>query len=195
MRVAATTAALLVLTFAPAKAAQPPVEVAPPPQARSSAQLSAGLEFAVIADADGRYEANVAGTQFTSRDEIEGYLLYRTAQFVRARGGRWFRFLHLPGERGDADHPAGRVPSFGAAYAHWQPHWTYRRAGAWQPWRPEWRAPFWTETEGLDHVDRFEAHAMIEIRAGAPRGIGATDFDSERVVADLRHRFDPAHRH
>ena len=185
-KAAAALAALAAVTFVPAAAVA---------QAPAPAQSAGGLAFSVTDDGEGRYETNVAGTRFTSRDEVEGYLLYRTAEFVGARGGQWFRFLHLPGERGAADHPAVRTPAFGAAYAHWQPHWTYLGAGgSWQPWRPEWGAPFWTETVGLETVERFEAHAMIEILPGEPRE-NETDFDSERVVADLRQRFDPAHRH
>lgn len=144
--------------------------------------------FNVEANGGGRYELTLTGRRFTSRDAIERDLLRRAALVARGKGADWFVLLTMPGERPDA-HPARPNPSFGARYGHWQPHWAYRTAGAgWQPWHPEWGAPFWTRDVDPARVDGFEVHAMIELGRGrSPEGHDPA-FDARKVLKDLPRR-------
>lgn len=137
-----------------------------------------------------RYELTFSGQHFSSRDQLEGYLLYRAARVARDSGYAWFVLLHLPGDRGVDDHPARRNPSLGVRYGHWQPHWNYRLVGQeWQPWHPETGAPFWTDMVARRDVERFEVHAIIEGRHGAfPRRLPSA-FNAARVIRDLETRF------
>lgn len=152
-----------------------------PPAAESAAGFSASEA------GERRYELTYSGRRFDSRDGVDGYLLYRSALLTRQQGYSWFLLLHLPGERGPNAHPARPNPSFGADYGHWQPHWSYYRSSlGWQPWHPEWGAPFWADEPGLTDVERVEAHAMIEMGRRNPPPDAQTVFDAERVTRDLR---------
>jgi hypothetical protein len=92
----------------------------------------------------------------------------------------------MPGEAGPFSHPGRVSPGFGAAYGHWQPHWTYQVGSTSQPWHPEWGAPFWAETPQGQGVKRVEAHAMIELGKGPFKAAEQTDFGVEAVLKDLR---------
>lgn len=141
------------------------------------------------------YELTFSGRVFASRDEVEGWLLYRAALLAREHDRGWFALRHLPGEQGPAAHPARPAPTFGAAYAHWQPHWAWYSADlGWQPWHPEWGAPFWTQSEAGQRAERFEAHAMIELGSGSPPEDRLTAFDTGRVLSDLTPRYGASER-
>lgn len=153
-------------------------------------QQSSPYGFSSTAMGANRFELTFRGRRFVSRDQVEGYLLYRAALVTRASGGRWFVLLHLPGERGAQDHPARQSPAFGQAYVHWQPHWSYQLTGqGWQPWHPEWGAQFWADARAPRDVEQFEAHAIIELRRGAFRADDPMAFDAARVVRDLAPGF------
>lgn len=135
-------------------------------------------------DGDGRYEVTLSGRRFTSRDAIEGELLARTARAVLARGAAWFVLLPMPGER-RGEHPARAAPSYGAAYGHWQPHWSYLQRGAgWQPWHPEWAAPFWAGQVPPAEVEAWQVHAMIRLGRGEVQDRSLA-FDARRAARDL----------
>jgi len=145
---------------------------------------SSGYASAALGEND--YEITYSGAWLGSRDSIEGGLLYRAALLAKERGRTWFRFLHMPGEAGPLSHPSRSAPSYGAAYGHWQPHWTYRTESGSQPWHPEWGSPFWAETLSGQSVKHVEAHAMIELGRGPPVGLSETDFDVAKVLKDLQ---------
>ena len=136
--------------------------------------------------AEDRYEVTYSGPWSGSRDTIEGVLLYRAALLSARHGKTWFRLLHMPGEAGPLSHPARPATSIGAAYGHWQPHWSYRTASGWQPWRPEWGVPFWAETADAKGVERVNVHAMVEMGSGTPAVPTQTDFDVAQVLRDMR---------
>jgi hypothetical protein len=141
-------------------------------------------DFVWTDDGEERYEATLSGRGFTSRDAIEGELLARTARAALASGADWFILLPMPGER-SGEHPARSAPSYGAAYVHWQPHWTYfQRGEGWQPWHPEWAAPFWAEVVAPAEVQAWQVHAMVRLGSGEiPERI--LTFDTRRTASDL----------
>lgn len=135
--------------------------------------------------APGRFELVYSGTQFTSRDRIEQSLLLSAARLALAHGQQWFVLLPMPGE-----HPVRSTASFGSRYGHWQPHWTYYLPEhGWQPWHPEWEAPFWTRDVDPGEVKRFQAHAMIALGRSADPGDATLLFDAKAVVHDLEQDF------
>ncbi len=157
------------------------------------AQETAAGDFLSTPLGQHRYELTFSGRQFVSRDRVEGHLLYRAARVARARGYDWFVLLHLPGERGANDHPARRTSTFGAAYGHWQPHWTYQLSGQeWQPWRPEWGVAFWADAVPRREIEQFSVHAIIEGRRGPSRARQAMAFNAGRIIRDLRADFETA---
>lgn len=143
--------------------------------------------ISVTALSTDRYELIYSGTRFTSRDEIEGRLLLRSARLALAHGAQRFTILTLPGERIDV-HPSRSDASFGSKYGHWQPHWTYNLAPyGWQPWHPEWGAAFWTKGVDVKRVSQFEVHALIDLGKTGNRP-DAPAFDAKAVVHDFRAR-------
>ena len=132
------------------------------------------------------FEVTYSGPWRGSRDDLEGGLLYRSAVLAREHGSSWFRFLHMPGEDGPLSHPSRSSPSFGAAYGHWQPHWSYRTEAGWQPWHPEWGDWFWADRLEKASDMQVQVHAMIELRGGAPISSEQTDFEVAAVLRDLR---------
>ena len=137
-----------------------------------------------------RFELVYSGTRFTSRDQIERDLLLSAARLALAHDAQSFVLLAMPGERPDV-HPARRNAGFGAKYGHWQPHWNYLLPQhGWQPWHPEWGADFWTREVDPKTVDRFEAHAIIQLGRSAGPLDDELQFDAKEVVRDLVR---PAH--
>jgi hypothetical protein len=132
-----------------------------------------------------RFELVYSGTQFASRDAVEGQLLLSSARLALAHGRDSFVLLAMPGERPDV-HPARPNPGFGASYGHWQPHWNYYLPSlGWQWWHPEWGADFWTADVDPNSVERFTVHAMIDLGRGAGAPRAAPRFDARLVVRDL----------
>lgn len=132
------------------------------------------------------YEVTYSGPWLGSRDAVEARLLYRAALLAKEHGSTWFRFLHMPGENGPLSHPSRSSPSFGTAYGHWQPHWSYRTEAGWQPWHPEWGDRFWADRIAKANVEGVEVHAMVELRRGALAAEEQTDFEVAAVLRDLR---------
>ena len=127
-------------------------------------KLPADGKFASAEIGPGRFELTFSGIRFNSRNTVEHYLLYRAALLARHNGATSFRLLYLPGEAGPSVHPALRSRLSGPDYGHWQPHWNYYLTGmGWQPWHPEWGTTFWADEIGSARVQRYEAHAIIEL--------------------------------
>ena len=151
---------------------------------------SADGSFASSEVAPGRFEVTFSGTRFESRNRVERYLLYRAALLAKQNGASWFGLLYLPGEAGPDSHPARSSPTGQNHYGHWQPHWNYYVSElGWNPWHPEWGAAFWADSIDLSRVERYDAHAMIELGIN-PRPSGDQPiFDVGEVMRDLEPAF------
>lgn len=149
-------------------------------------RISGGFSDQLIAE--GRYRVNFAGNTLTSRDRVEGYLLYRAAELTVQNGYDWFLIIDRLTERDVQTYVRPDVsyrPWYGTRYSFWRPHWRYRRGGAWLDWHPEWGEPFWTVGPEVVTNEAFEAHAEIVMRRGpVPEGEERA-FDARRVMADL----------
>ena len=138
-------------------------------------------------------EVTLSASSFSERNALEGYLLYRAAVLTKENGFEWFTLRHLPGEGGPDSHPTRTAPHLGAAYAHWQPHWSYYVKGAgWQPWHPEWGVRFWADEIDLRSVERFELHAMVKMAHERTLAEPDMNFDAYRVIRDFGPAFSGA---
>lgn len=138
---------------------------------------------------DNRYRVTFAGNCLTSRDRVEGYLMYRAAELTLEKGFDWFLIVDRLTER-DARtyvHPDPLYrPWYGADYGYWRPHWRYYREGiGWRTWHPEWGDPFWADRVRVTTVEEFEAQAEIVMHRGALPAGEDRAFDARRVIADL----------
>lgn len=136
-----------------------------------------------------RYRVNFEGNTLTSRDRVEGYLLYRAAELTVRDGYDWFLILDRLTEHDVETYvepdPFYR-PWYGSGYGYWRPHWRYYQGGAgWRYWHPEVGDPFWGDRLDIRTVERFEAHADIVMRRGPIPAGEERAFDARKVMADL----------
>jgi hypothetical protein len=138
---------------------------------------------------EGRYTVNFSGNSLTSRDRVEGYLLYRAAELTLRDGYDWFLIVDRLTERDVQTYVRPdplHDPWYGPGYGYWRPHWRYRYGGgSWRIWHPEWGDPFWGDTIDISSVERFEAHAEIIMRRGPIPPQEERAFDARRILADL----------
>ena len=138
--------------------------------------------------ADDRYQVNFSGNSLTSRDRVEGYLLYRAAELTVRDGYDWFLIVDRLTERDVqtyVDPDPFYDPWYGRGYGYWRPHWRYWRGDAWVVWHPEIGDPFWADRMDVRTVERFEAHAEIVMRRGPIPDEEERAFEARRILAEL----------
>lgn len=139
--------------------------------------------------AENRYQVNFAGNSLTSRDRVEGYLLYRAAELTLEKGYDWFEINDRLTERDVRTYVAPDPfyePYYGSLYGYWRPHWRYYRpGGGWRWWHPEWGSPFWADRIDMRTIEKFEAHADIEMFNGPVPPGNHRAFDARQVINQL----------
>jgi hypothetical protein len=134
---------------------------------------------------DNRYLVNFDGNTLTSRERVEGYMLYRAAELTVQNGNDWFRIAERATDRDRRTYVEPNYhPWYG--YGSWRPYWRFYRPhygwGSWYPYGPD---PFWADRYDERTVEEFEAHAEIVMGRGPlPVGDGNL-FDARKVMADL----------
>lgn len=135
-----------------------------------------------------RFIVRFHGNELTSRDRVEGYLLYRAAQLTLENGYNAFLIVDRHTEHDVQTYvrpdPFYR-PWYGDRYASWHPDWRYYLPGSgWHGWHPG-SAPFWHDQPDIVSVEAFEATAEIVLRKG-PAQLGELRvFDARQVMTDL----------
>jgi hypothetical protein len=138
--------------------------------------------------AEGRYRVTFSGNSLTSRDRVEGYLLYRAAELTVRDGYDSFLIIDRLTEhdvRTYVEPDPFYRPWYGGSYGYWRPHWRYWQGNGWIVWHPEWGYPFWADRVDLRTVERFEAHAEIVMRRGPVPAGEERAFDARQVMRDL----------
>ncbi|WP_296199226.1 hypothetical protein [Sphingorhabdus sp.] len=135
---------------------------------------------------DNRYRVTFDGNMLTSRERVEGYLLYRAAELTVEKGFDWFRIVDRETERDRRTYvepsPFYR-PWYG--YDYWRPSWRYYRPRyGWNNWYPYGRDPFWADEMDVRTVEEYEAHAEIIMGRGAVLH-DKTVFDARKVLENL----------
>ena len=155
------------------------------------AELGGGVHggFSEQRIAPDRFLVRFHGNEFTSRDRVEGYLLYRAAELTLQNGGDWFLIADRRTEHDVQTYvrpdPLYR-PWYGPAYGYWNPYWRYYRRGVgWGSWYPGYGDPFWADRVDVSSVESFEAAADILLRRGSPPPSEPRAFDARKVMADL----------
>jgi hypothetical protein len=139
-----------------------------------------------------RYRVTFTGNSLTSRETVEGYLLYRAAELTLAQGYDWFTVVDR-----QTDHTQRTYvepdpfyhPWYGPSYGFWRPSWRYAGRGfGWRDWSPYWGDPFWADRVDVRTVDKFEASAEIVMHKGAKPQGDVKAFDARAVIANLGPR-------
>jgi hypothetical protein len=146
-----------------------------------------------------RFRVNFAGNSLTSRETVEGYLLFRAAELTVQNGFDWFSIVDRHTERDARTYvepdPFYR-PWYGPSYGFWRPSWRYHGRGyGWRTWDPFWGDPFWADRVDVRTVTRFEAAAEIVMGRGAKPADDTRAFEARAVIENLRPRIQyPAPR-
>lgn len=132
-----------------------------------------------------RYRVTLSGDTFTSRDKVEGYLLYRAAELTIQQGYEWFRVVDRETEREVVRDPS-YDPWYGSDYLYWRPYWRYYgRPYGWREWSPWVGDPFWSLRLDMRTVDHWEATVEIVMSGGArPPGDGRV-FNAREIIDRL----------
>jgi hypothetical protein len=133
---------------------------------------------------DNRYRVTFTGNEFTSRQRVENYLLYRAAELTLQAGFDGFTMV----TRGTDPHTSTRVMSdpFGPGpWGYWGPSWRFRGRGfGWRSWDPWVGSPFWANDYDVSTVTSYEASAEIVMFHGR-RTDDPRSFDAHQVIANL----------
>ncbi|MCC7266355.1 MAG: hypothetical protein IT546_03330 [Caulobacteraceae bacterium] len=186
LRTAATIAALAVAAGLSACATATPYQ----PNIRGQ-QVSGGFSETQL-EPD-RFRVNFAGNSLTSRETVEGYLLFRAAELTVAEGYDYFVIVDRDTDRKTRTYvepdPFYR-PYWGPGLGYWRPHWRYYgvRYGGWRSWDPWYGDPFWGDRVDVRTVDKYEASAEIQMHRGAKPEGDPRAFDARAVMDSLRPR-------
>ena len=133
---------------------------------------------------DNRYRVNFTGNSFTSRQQVENFLLYRAAELTTQNGYDGFTMV----ARATDPNVRTRVSSspFGPGpFGYWGPSWRYRYGGlGWRNWHPWGGDPFWADDVDVRTVTNYEASAEIVMFRGQRRD-DPSSFDARQVIQNL----------
>lgn len=133
--------------------------------------------------APNRFRVKFHGNEFTSRERVESYLLYRAAELTVSNGYDWFAIADR--------HTAHDVQTYvrhspWGAYGYWQPLWRYHRYGyGWDVWYPTYGGPFWADMIDVTTVEAFEVEAEITLEKGPVPTDDPNALDARRIMAEL----------
>lgn len=159
-----------------------PYQPATPGQAKSGGFSETKIEA-------NRFRVKFSGNSLTSRDTVEGYLLYRAAELTVAQGFDVFSVVERKTDKSTrtyVDPDPMFSPWYGPGYGYWRPSWRYYGAGfGWRSWDPFWGGPFWGDNMDIHTVDRFEATAEIVMSKGPKSESDPSAFDARAVMTNL----------
>jgi hypothetical protein len=140
-----------------------------------------------------RYHLVVKGRQFTSRDAIEKYLLYRAAELTLDQHDSWFTLIETRA-KGDTAPPSKGDPEglrFSFRMAYWRPAWRYKLAGAatWQSWSPFSGVAF--PVADPKTVTDFEVNADIVLHKGIMNDSDPLAYEAGAVSDLLVNQVSP----
>ena len=142
--------------------------------------------FSEQAVAPDRYIVRFHGNEMTSRERVEGYLLYRAAELTVQHGDDWFM---MDDRRMEHEIQTYTVPDplyhpwYG--YPYWRPSWGYYSHGGWAYWDPWIGGPFWYDRMDVRTVEAFEATAEITMHKGPVPATEPRAMDARAVMARL----------
>jgi len=132
-----------------------------------------------------RYLVRFHGNSLSSRDRVEGYMLYRAAELTVQHGFDWFKVLDR-----NTEHNVRTIvrpdtlyrPWYGQGYGAWRPNWDLYMPGHGWSYGADLSAH---QEFDVRHIEAFEATAEIQMeKAPMPLNDPAA-IDAHKVLADL----------
>jgi hypothetical protein len=138
-----------------------------------------------------RFRVNFQGNSLTSRETVEGYLLFRAAELTVQQGYDWFTIVDRDTDkktRTYVEQDPFYSPWYGG-FGYWRPYWRYYGRGfGWRTWDPFFGDPFWADRVDVRTIDRYEATAEIVMGKGRKPADDVRAFDARAVIDNLRSR-------
>lgn len=134
---------------------------------------------------DDRFRISFSGNSLTSRETVERYLLFRSAEVTLAQGYDWFALANRHTERKSSAWYSNDPWGYGG---YWSPAWRYWGGGPyWGGYGPYWGGygPGWGGSGYIDRIDKYEASAEIQLGKGKRPDDNPAAFDAHQVVANL----------
>ena len=138
-----------------------------------------------------RFRVTFAGNSLTSRETVEGYLLFRAAELTVQNGYDWFRIVDRDTDKKVQSYvePDPFYRPWYGGFGYWRPSWRYYGQGyGWRGWDPFWGDPFWADRVDIRTIERYEASAEIVMQHGAKPADDPRAFDAHAVMDNLRPR-------
>lgn len=133
-----------------------------------------------------RYAVSFAGNSYTSRDTVERYLLYRSAELTVQQGYDYFILVDRNTDKRTRTYTTPGIDAGPWGYGYWGPTWRYRGRGfGWRSWDPYFGDPFWDRSVDINTVDKYEASAEIIMGHGPKPGNNVRAFDAHQVMSNL----------
>jgi hypothetical protein len=141
------------------------------------------------------FRLTVTGHKFTSRDDVEKYLAWRSADLTLAKDDRWFRFVETR-HKGDTAPVAKRDPAgprFSFRMANFRPVWRYKLKGDkdWKSWSPFSGAAFFADGKDAAAITDFEASADIQLHKDQVDDADPMAFEAGAVSDLLINQVSP----
>lgn len=136
---------------------------------------------------ENRFRVSFSGNSLTSRETVERYLLYRSAELTLQNGYDYFVLSDRDTEKKSQTYATPGIggPGFGP-WGGWGPYWRYHNPGwGWRTWDPFWGDPFFDRNVDIRTVDRYEAMAEIVMGKGAKPSDNVRAFDARAVKERL----------
>ena len=157
------------------------------PAVRGSATSGGYSETRIEPD---RWRVDFAGNSMTSRETVEGYLLFRAAELTLQNGYDWFSVVDRQTDakqRTYVEPDPLYHPWYGAGFGYWRPSWRFRGRGfGWRTWDPWYGDPFFADRYDVQTIQNFEASAEIVTHKGAKPADDPRAFDARAVVDNLK---------
>jgi hypothetical protein len=138
-----------------------------------------------------RWRVTFTGNGVTSRETVEGYLLFRAAELTVQSGADWFEIVDRGTDkktRTYVDPDPFYHPWYGG-YGYWRPSWRYRTSGfGWRTWDPFWGDPFFAYGYDVHTIESYEAAAEIMTHHGTKPQGDPRAFDAHAVIENLKPR-------
>ncbi len=138
-----------------------------------------------------RFRVNFAGNSLTTRETVEGYLLFRAAELTVQNGYDWFAVVDRDTDKQSRTYvePDPFYRPWYGSYGFWRPSWRYYgRLYGWRGWDPFWGDPFWADRVDVRTIERYEASAEIVMQKGPKPEADPKAFDARAVIDNLRPR-------
>jgi hypothetical protein len=133
-----------------------------------------------------RYMVSFAGNSYTSRDTVERYLLYRSAELTVQQGYDYFILSDRNTDKRTRTYTTPSLDGGPYGYGYWGPSWRYRGRGfGWRSWDPFWGDPFFDRSVDVQTIDKYEASAEIVLGRGPKPANNVRAFDAHQVMNNL----------